>query len=326
MSIITNLHKALEPDLTAVNRLIVSYLATDENMIESIGKYLLESGGKRIRPILTLLSSKMCGYEGDNDIKLATAVEFIHVATLLHDDVVDGSNTRRFKPTANMVWGNKASILVGDFLFSRSFELMVATESIEALKVLSKTAGTIVKGEVSQLTKLNQQRIISRNEYNSIIFAKTAELFGAACEVGAILAGKSKEVCAALRRFGNNLGLIFQIKDDLLDYFGKEEETGKNTANDFLEGKVTLPLILLHEKLPDEEKTQLTKSLKGTRDLEGFGKVLKQMRQYQTHEQITHNLNEFKQEAERLLENVGMENIYKDHLLSLLDFAMTRSY
>jgi octaprenyl-diphosphate synthase len=327
VNLIAELHQALSKELESINHLILSHLAADEPMVGTIGKYLVEAGGKRIRPLLTILSSKMCGYNGENSIKLATAVEFIHAATLLHDDVVDNSLIRRFKPTANSIWGNKSTILVGDFLFSQSFKLMVATESLEALKILSKSASNIISGEVSQLIKLKEKRIISRNEYEAIISAKTAELFGAACQVGGVIASKSDEVCSTLQKFGFNLGIVFQVKDDLLDYLGKKAETGKNIADDFMEGKVTLPLIILHNRLPQKEQQQLEEILqKESRTFEEFEAVLSQMHHYQIQDYILSDLAQFKSDTEDLLKNLYIDNIYKEYLLNLLDFALSRTH
>ena len=260
MDTIKIIHKDLSKELSTLNMLIISHLDTKEELVSVIGKYLLEFGGKRIRPLLTILTSKMFGYVGEDNIKLAAAVEFIHAATLLHDDVVDESTMRRSKPTANVIWDSKASILVGDFLFSQSFQLMLNTKSIKAMNSLSRASAII--GEVSQLVKLNQRRIIDETEYNEIIMAKTAELFGVSCEAGAIIFGQSNEICEILQNFGRYLGNIFQIIDDLFDYLGKSCDIGKHIVDDFLEGKITLPLIFLYKKLDDKWQLKIQEMIK----------------------------------------------------------------
>lgn len=310
-----------------MNELILTHLKTEEELVELVGKYLVETGGKRIRPLLTILSSKIFGHDSEDTIKLATAVEFIHAATILHDDVVDGSRLRRFKPSANVVWGNKASILVGDFLFSQSFKLMVSTNSLEALKSLSNASAIIAEGEVSQLAKLNEQRIISQKEYHSIIAAKTSELFGAACEMGSIIAMQPSGTSKLIKQFGINLGNIFQITDDLLDYFGEDKKLGKNKGADFLEGKVTLPLILLYEAMNLDEKRKIDKMIKAPeRSEEDFLNVLKMLDNYKIKNQIMVYLSDLRTETNLILNQIHHENESKVYLSALIDFAINRSY
>lgn len=326
MNIITNIHKYLASDIALINNLIVEHLATKEELVELVGKYLIEAGGKRIRPILTILSSKMFNYSGGNNIKLATAVEFIHAATLLHDDVIDESKIRRFKSSANVIWGNKTSILVGDFLFSQSFKLMVAAKSMLSLKSLSKASAVIAEGEVAQLSKLHQRRMITECEYNDIIMAKTAELFGASCEVGSIIAKQPPNICKIMRQFGIFLGTIFQITDDLFDYYGNDCDIGKNIGDDFLEGKVTIPLILLYNKLPAIDKTRLEGMIRSeSRSKADFGSIQTLLHQYKIKEQIMSYLNNTYVQAKTLLDQIKVQNNHKDYLLSLLEFAMIRS-
>lgn len=325
---IKDIHKYLRDDLLLMNQLIIASLAAKEELIGLVANYLMEAGGKRIRPLLTILSSKMFSYTGSNNIKLAAAIEFIHAATLLHDDVVDGGKMRRFKPTANTIWGNNVSILVGDFLFTQSFRLMVATESIPALQTLSRASAIIIEGEVAQLAKLNQKRIITLEEYYEIIEAKTAVLFGAACESGAIVANQPFEVCQDLRKFGINLGLIFQIIDDWLDYFGKEEDIGKHIGSDFFEGKATIPLILLYAEVQGEDKIKLEKLMQAEHRLqEDFAWVKELFCQHQPIKQnIINKLEQLKSEAKYLLIKIAPANECKDYMLGLLDFTMNRSY
>jgi octaprenyl-diphosphate synthase len=327
LDIIQTIHQNLATELSALNTLIISNLSAKEELVEVIGKYLMESGGKRIRPLLTILTSKMFNYAGEDHIKLAAAVEFIHTATLLHDDVVDESTMRRSKATANVIWGSKASILIGDFLFSQSFQLMVDTKSIKAMKSLSKASAIISEGEVSQLVKLNQRRIIDEVEYNEIIMAKTAELFGVSCEAGAIISGQSEEICQILREFGVYLGSIFQIIDDLCDYLGNSLDLGKNIGDDFSEGKITLPLIFLYNKLSDKWKLQIQDLIKAdNRSTSEFELVRDLMIQYSIKEQITQYSSDIKLKAVSLLDQISVKNIYKDHLISLLEFTINRYY
>jgi octaprenyl-diphosphate synthase len=251
---ISMLHNRFEQDLTSVNNLILENLECEEKLILETGQYLINSGGKRIRPLLTIMSAKLFGYDGASHLLLAAATEFIHAATLLHDDVVDESQLRRFKPTVNSIWGNKTSILVGDFLFSQSFRLMVKTNSIKSLKCLSDASAIIAMGEVSQLASSNSNKIFSKEKYYKIIEAKTAELFAASAKVGAIISNVPDDICDMLYQYGKHVGLIFQVKDDILDYFSDKETSGKNIGDDFYESKFTLPVILLHEYAEDLDK------------------------------------------------------------------------
>lgn len=327
MNLIDDLHIYLADDIEKMNKLIIGHLASKEDLVKVVGKYLIEAGGKRIRPLLTILTSRMFGYRGEENIKLATAVEFIHAATLLHDDVVDNSKMRRFKPTANVLWGNKASILVGDFLFSQAFKLMVATNSLSALDSLSKASSIIAEGEVAQLEKLQQRRMINKNEYFEIIRAKTAELFGAACEVGAIISNQSPEVCRITKQFGVNLGSIFQIVDDLLDYFGNNKEIGKNIGDDFSEGKVTLPLIILYEKLDISNQQKIIKLLQSSkRTTEDFILIRQLLEEYLVKEEIDKELAILSQHTQNLIINNVVQNKIRDYLFSLVDFAGKRVY
>nr|WP_253307787.1 polyprenyl synthetase family protein [Rickettsia endosymbiont of Ceutorhynchus assimilis] len=327
MDIIEKIHHDLKDEVVKLNNLIINCLKSDEELIERVGKYLLEAGGKRIRPILTILTSKIFGYQGDSHIKLASAVEFIHTATLLHDDVVDDSTMRRFKPTANVIWGSKTSILVGDFLFSQSFKLMVASGSIQAMEVLSQASAIISEGEVVQLVKLNQRRIITREEYHEIVRSKTAELFGASCSVGAIIAGQSEHISTIMQNFGKLLGNIFQIIDDLLDYLGNSKQVGKNIGDDFLEGKVTLPLIFLYEKLDEAGKLKLENMIKAEkRTNDEFKEIQDLIIKNDIKQQILDYLNILEEEANKLLAQITQQNIYKDYLSSLIKFISSRSY
>jgi len=255
----TELKNLVGSKLDNVTQQIKFKLASEINLIHKMTNYHLKSGGKRIRPLLTLASAKMCGYEkGNRDVNLAACVELIHNATLLHDDVIDNSYLRRGIKTSNAIWGNQSSILVGDYLFSRCFEMMVEDGSQEILKLLSSTSSKIAQGEVLQLEYKGEIDILEET-YFDIINAKTAALFAAATRVGACIANKNKKEKDALESYGKNLGLAFQIADDALDYFSTKTIFGKEIGKDFFEGKVTLPIIFLCQKANSNEKKFLEK-------------------------------------------------------------------
>lgn len=240
-------------DMNQVNSVILDRMQSEIPLIPELAGHLIAGGGKRMRPMLTLASAKLIGYEGERHFKLAAAVEFIHTATLLHDDVVDGSDLRRGKTAANLVFGNPATVLVGDFLFSRSFELMVEDGSLKVLKILSSASAIIAEGEVNQLTA--QRKIdTSEDRYLDIIGSKTAALFAAASRISAVVAERDEETELALDAFGRNLGIAFQLVDDVIDYSSNSETMGKDTGDDFREGKVTLPVILAYARGSNEER------------------------------------------------------------------------
>lgn len=249
-------------DMAQVDALIADRMRSSVDLIPEVSTYLVQSGGKRLRPMLTLASAKMCGYDGVHHAKLAAAVEFIHTATLLHDDVVDESRMRRGKPSANTVWGNQVVVLVGDFLFSRAFQLMVQAEDLRVLDVLSQAAAVIAEGEVMQL--LAQKNMKTTEEaYLRVIGAKTAALFAAACQVGGMVAARPDEEIEALESFGRNLGLAFQLVDDALDYMGEEAALGKTVGDDFREGKITLPIVLAYRRGSEDERSFWRKAIEG---------------------------------------------------------------
>lgn len=240
-------------DMAGVNRIILDKAASDVDLIPDLARHLIDSGGKRLRPMLTIAAARMCGYEGDGHVQLAASVEFMHTATLLHDDVVDESDLRRGKTAARLLWGNEASVLVGDFLLGQAFRMMVDVGSLDALRVLSNAAAVIAEGEVMQLvTSKNMET--TEDEYLAVIEAKTAALFSAAAEVGAIVADRPKAEQAALRSYGKNLGVAFQLVDDALDYSGEQAKLGKTIGDDFREGKVTLPVVLSYRRGKSEER------------------------------------------------------------------------
>ena len=230
-------------DLARVNQLILDHMQSEVPLIPQLAGHLIAAGGKRLRPLLTLASARLCNYRGDNHIGLAAAVEFIHTATLLHDDVVDDSDLRRGKDTANAVWGNQASVLVGDFLFSRAFRLMVQSDSMRVLDILANASAVIAEGEVAQLTTANDTAT-DEDGYLNVIRAKTAALFAAACRIGAVIGERPDDEETALDQYGLNLGIAFQLVDDYLDYGAADIRLGKAVGDDFREGKITLPIIL----------------------------------------------------------------------------------
>ena len=248
------------PDMERVNTTILARTGSDVAMIPEVANHLISSGGKRLRPMLTLAMAKLAGYTGDGHIKFAAAVEFMHTATLLHDDVVDESDMRRGKLAARMLWGNEASVLVGDFLLGQAFKMMVEVGNLHALDILSTAAAVIAEGEVMQLGAA-KNTATNEDEYMAVIRAKTAELFAAACEVGPALAVKDKAELAACRSFGMNLGIAFQLVDDALDYGGTSAKLGKNVGDDFREGKITLPVVLSFRRGTEKERTFWNRTL-----------------------------------------------------------------
>ncbi|MBP2298887.1 polyprenyl synthetase family protein [Azospirillum picis] len=240
-------------DLSAVNQIILDRMQSSVEMIPQLAGYLIAAGGKRLRPVLTLAAANMCGYKGEHHRLLAAVVEFIHSATLLHDDVVDESDLRRGMASANAVFGNKASVLVGDFLFSRAFEMMVEVQSLDVLRILSGASAIIAEGEVLQLRTTNDTET-SEQAYLEVIKGKTAELFAAACRVGAVVAARPQAEEMALYDYGMNLGIAFQLVDDVLDYSALQAKLGKTVGDDFREGKITLPVVLAFRRGNDEER------------------------------------------------------------------------
>jgi len=247
-------------EMSSVNHLIRSSLESNVVLIRQVAEYIIGSGGKRMRPMLVVLAAKACGYTGSSHITAAAIIEFIHTATLLHDDVVDESDLRRGKESAHAVWGNAASVLVGDFLYSRSFQMMVTLDSMRTMEVLSDATNTIAEGEVEQLLNMHDPEI-SEESYFSVIEKKTAKLFEAACQMGAVLAGKT-ELEEPMAVFGRELGAAFQVADDVLDYTADAEKLGKNIGDDLAEGKPTLPLILSRKYLDADQQLIIDETIR----------------------------------------------------------------
>lgn len=262
------LRALVERDLERVDTTIIGAMGSSAPLIPEVAGHLVKSGGKRLRPMLTLAAAKLCGYDGADHVKLAASVELIHGATLLHDDVVDASALRRGAKTANIIWGNKESVLVGDYIFSRAFELMVAARNLEVLKVLSAASGVIAEGEVLQLA--TQKNLGATFEmYLAVVDAKTAALFAAATHSGAIIAGASEAEANALRNYGRNLGVAYQLIDDALDYAGYEAALGKRVGDDFREGKMTLPIVYAISRASREDAAFWRRTIADSRQEDG---------------------------------------------------------
>lgn len=253
-------HQVVAEDFAAVNQRIIEKLHSDVALVEDIGQHLIEAGGKRLRPLMTLLAARCLGYSGRQHLDLAVIIEFIHTATLLHDDVVDTSHLRRGRPTANAQWGNAPSVLVGDFLYSRAFQMMVAIGNMDIMSVMSETTNLIAEGEVQQLVNAKNPEI-SEADYFHVIGKKTAILFASACEVAAVLSGAEPAQREAMRAYGQHLGMAFQLVDDALDYSGSTETLGKNLGDDLAEGKPTLPLIIAMDKGTPAQAEQISSAL-----------------------------------------------------------------
>jgi len=312
--------------LNDVNQQIKYKLASEVNLIHKMTSYHLKSGGKKIRPLLTLSSAKLCGYEnGNRDVNLATCVELIHNATLLHDDVIDNSNLRRGIKTSNTIWGNQSSILVGDYLLSRCFEMMVEDGSLEILKLLSSTSSKIAQGEVSQLEYKGEIDILEEKYFN-IINSKTAALFAAATRVGACITNKNKKEKDALESYGRNLGLAFQIADDALDYYSTKTIFGKEIGKDFYEGKVTLPIIFLCQKSNPEEKIFLEKIFKKkNRSKLEFNETQKLIKKYNSIDSCFKRAEHFVNISYNAL-NIFNPSKEKTILQNLTSFSLERSF
>ncbi|MCG2581536.1 MAG: octaprenyl diphosphate synthase [Marinobacter sp.] len=255
------IYDTVADDFSRVNDLIIKRLSSDVPLVEKIAHYIIESGGKRLRPLLVLLSSQAVGYDKDDHLKLAAVIEFLHTATLLHDDVVDTSDMRRGRSTANARWGNAPSVLVGDFLYARAFEMMVELQSLRIMDVLSHATAVIAEGEVMQLMNVKNPEL-SEAQYMEVIHNKTAMLFEAASHTGALLAGADEHQENALKDYGKHLGLAFQLVDDVLDYRGDAEAMGKNVGDDLAEGKTTLPLIHAMEKGVEDERQLIRQAIR----------------------------------------------------------------
>ncbi len=319
------LKSLVNKDLIKVNNLLKKKLINNIPFIKKVSDRLLNAGGKRIRPMLCLASAKLCDYNEKSIIELATCVEFIHTATLLHDDVIDNSKKRRGILTAHEIWGNKSSVLIGDFLLSKSFELMIDIEETKVLKLLSKTASILIKGEISQLLS-NNDISITEDNYLEVIKAKTSKLFATSCEVGALIANKPKIYSNALNSFGMNFGMTFQIIDDLLDYKSIENYTGKRIGNDFAEGKVTLPVILAYHRGDNIERKFWTRTIKNNEQKKGdFEKACDYLNKRNILDDIIKRAKHYGSIAKDALE-IFPNKKEKKILLELIDFTLNRNF
>ena len=312
-------------DMSKVNQTILSRTGSDVAMIPEVANHLISSGGKRLRPILTLATAGLCGYRGAGHIKLAAAVEFMHTATLLHDDVVDESDMRRGKTAARILWGTEASVLVGEFLLGQAFKMMVEVGSLPCLEVLSGAAAIIAEGEVMQLSAAKDTET-TEDAYLEVIRAKTAELFAAACEVGPILAGRGKAEIAACRGFGANLGIAFQLVDDALDYGGSSAKLGKNVGDDFREGKITLPVVLAFRRGSQAEREFWRRALEEGRIEDGdLEFALAAMRRHRALDDTIERARHYGAMARDSLELFPASS-WKHALIDAVEFAIGRAH
>ncbi|TPG13060.1 polyprenyl synthetase family protein [Sphingomonas oligophenolica] len=312
-------------DLNAVNAVILDRMQSDIPLIPELAGHLIAGGGKRMRPMLTLASARLIGYTGTRHHRLAAAVEFIHTATLLHDDVVDGSDLRRGKRTANIIWGNPASVLVGDFLFSRSFELMVEDGSLKVLKILSNASAVIAEGEVNQLTAARRVDL-GEDRYLDIINAKTAALFAAACRISAVVAECPEGEESALDAYGRNLGIAFQLVDDAIDYVSDAGTMGKDAGDDFREGKMTLPVILAYARGDADDRTFWKDAIEGRRDSDDdFAHAIDLVRQTRA---VDDTLARARHYGQRAIDSIGgfAGGKAKDAMVEAVEFAVARAY
>jgi octaprenyl-diphosphate synthase len=313
----------VEAETAAVNRLIIRELSSDVALINQIGAYIVNSGGKRLRPMLLLLAAKALGYEGENHITLAAVIEFIHTATLLHDDVVDESSLRRGQDTVNSLWGNSASVLVGDYLYSRSFELMVRVDHMRIMDIMSGTTTAIAEGEVLQLLNCNNPAT-TEAKYLEVISRKTAILFSAAAQLAAVLAGASETVESGLKEYGLRLGIAFQLIDDALDYMADPDELGKNLGDDLAEGKPTLPLIYAIEHGAPEQ-AEILRAVIENGDRERFQEVYAIVESTRAIAYTEQRAHEEAEKAIRALDCLPASD-FKQALMKLAQFSVQRSF
>ncbi|MCC5852749.1 MAG: octaprenyl diphosphate synthase [Alkalimonas sp.] len=312
-----------QDDMTAVNHHIFSQLTSDVALINQLGIYIVNSGGKRLRPLLATLAARAVGYQGKDHITLATIIEFIHTATLLHDDVVDESTLRRGKETANAVFGNQASVLVGDFLYTRAFQLMVSLQRMEVMAILADATNKIAEGEVLQLMNVHDADTSEAN-YLQVIYCKTAKLFEAATELAAILADQTEPVVNAMRAYGVHLGTAFQLIDDVLDYQADQTELGKNIGDDLAEGKPTLPLIHALKHGNSEQQALIRNAITEGNGLQHLDAIMAAMQQTGAFDYTRQKAEQEAEKAKAAL-TVLPDSPYKAALLQLADLSVGRS-
>ena len=313
----------VQDDFRAVDQLVISSLSSRIPLVEEIATYLVKAGGKRLRPLLVLLCARSCCYQGEQHIKLATVIEFLHTAMLLHDDVVDRSELRRGKKTANANWGNPPSVLVGDFLHSRAFEMMVEIGDLEVMRILSQATNIIAEGEVQQLCSIHNLDI-SEADYLEIISRKTAKLFEAAAQSAAVLTGATATTEATLKAYGQHLGMAFQLVDDQLDYSGHLEEIGKNTGDDLAQGKVTLPLIIAMRDGTPSQRRLITEAITAGSD-SNFEPVMEVLQETGGLDYTLELAAQHRQQALDALRCLD-DSRYKTALDLLVNFVVSRCY
>lgn len=315
------IYDTVASDFSRVNDLIIQRLSSDVPLVEKIAQYIIESGGKRLRPLLVLLASRAAGYRDDDHLKLAAVIEFLHTATLLHDDVVDTSDMRRGRSTANARWGNAPSVLVGDFLYARAFEMMVELKSLPVMEVLSHATAVIAEGEVQQLMNVKNPDV-TEDQYMVVIHNKTAMLFEAASHTGALLTDVNEEQKAGLRDYGKHLGLAFQLVDDALDYLGDAETMGKNVGDDLAEGKATLPLIQAMARSEDQDRQLIRQAIRKG-GLDDLDRVLELVQQSGALDYTMEKAGEQARLARQCLQSLP-DSPYKEALLLLTEVAVER--
>ena len=319
------LSELVADDLDAVNELIVRRMDSPVKMIPQLASHIIAAGGKRLRPMLTLAAAQMCGYQGQRHISLAACVEFIHTATLLHDDVVDESDLRRGVNSANAVFGNQATVLVGDFLFSRSFELMVEDGSLEVLSILSHASAVIAEGEVMQLMTTNNTET-GETQHLDVIRAKTAQLFAAACRIGAVVAERPRVEEEALETFGMNLGIAFQLIDDVLDYSAKQATLGKSIGDDFKEGKISLPVVLAFRRGTEDERVFWRRTLENL--VQNDGDLVRAIDLMERHDALMDTVERARHYGAIARDALGIfpESPLKVAFGGLINFCIERAY
>jgi len=320
---IQSIYSLIQDDLNAVDQLIQQRLQSDVALINQLGFYIINSGGKRLRPAIAILSARACGYEADKHINLATIIEFIHTATLLHDDVVDNSDMRRGQETANNLWGNEASVLVGDFLYTRSFEMMVEMDSMRLMQILSHTTNIIAEGEVLQLLNCHDADT-TEARYLEVIHHKTAKLFEAAGQLGAVICQAPTEIEDAMARYAMHLGSAFQLVDDLLDYSQSSETIGKNIGDDLAEGKPTLPLIYAMQKGNEQQASVIRQAIENGQR-ERIDEIITIINETGAIDYTAHAAAQEVAQAKAAL-NILPDSDYKQALIGLAEFSISRDY
>lgn len=324
---IKNIQALIADDFNQVNEAIMTALSSDVALINELGAYIILSGGKRLRPMITVLCAKAAQYTGDKHISAAALIEFIHTATLLHDDVVDHSDMRRGKETANAIWGNEASVLVGDFLYTRAFQMMVNLDSMRVMRILAEATNRIAEGEVLQLLNIKEPNITEANYFN-VIYSKTAKLFEAAAEIAGVMAyetsGQPESQVAAFREYGKYVGTAFQLIDDILDYTSTAEEMGKNTGDDLAEGKPTLPLIRAIE-VGTQEEAELVRNALLNADVSQLSAILQIIERTQS---LAYTYQKACEQVDMAITAIApiADSPYKEALIGLAKYAIERKF